>query len=182
MSGRRQTLVAEAPDGTRLELATAAGYKYAGLLRKRSGEWYIAIRGFSPDSVVKRTKTQFHHEGHRVTDRIVVSFNVKLPERTEIPAVVASYFASADELAMEVGPAGRVQFPQVTKVLLSWGWHTLPEPYWATRKIASWLKGQGIGNVVISAYGRDADFTVAELRRGADAPLLGGSLIGSRTR
>jgi hypothetical protein len=62
------------------------------------------------------------------------------------------------------------------------GWRPAP---WS-RKIVSIsalrkLRAGGASSVALSAGGRQADFTIAELLRVGQRPLLGGSIIGSRT-
>ena len=76
-------------------------------------------------------------------------------------------------------------FPQIVQVFMdrpgNQGWADV-EPTTPTYANLRSLKAQGATTIGISANGGVADFEIAPILRAGSLPLLGGSLIGSRTR
>jgi hypothetical protein len=96
--------------------------------------------------------------------------------QAKVPPVATEYFAQyeADQDAREHPIIGQVFYPER-------GWR---RQVFKKRVSRSWLlklRSDGATAVMLSAYGHDVDFTIAELTKVDRRPLLGGALIGSRT-
>ena len=84
MSGATKTLIAIAPDGSRITLQTKADYNVAGLARTPGGTWELAAKGWSRDSVGSRlSRIQREKLSADPTDRAVVLFREQMPEKIE---------------------------------------------------------------------------------------------------
>jgi hypothetical protein len=86
----------------------------------------------------------------------------------QVPGIVADYF----------GQAAREQHPTIAQTFTPGrGWVRTPQ---RKRVSVAWLRKirhEGVTNVALDCAGRTADFTIAEILRHADRPLLGGRAI-----
>jgi hypothetical protein len=164
--GRKQVLVAEAPDGTKLEYRTSAAYDYAGLGKDRDG-WQIIAKGWSKKNVLRTTRSR---AGYGLS--IVVPFTVK-DTVGEVPSAIAAHF----ERKRATGEPR--QMPMITQVYRDGTPWEDTEPVPATFTQIRHLARKGVTSVAVQAYGSaHADFPVEPMLREASFPLLGGSLIG----
>lgn len=168
-----RNLEAVAPNGTVLILRTSGDYTLAGLTKSRyTGEWKIAIKGSSADSVRSRTITQANRDG--AAEWTVVSL---VDPGYRVPQPLKDYFA-ADAAYHTLAP----KTPQVTSAFIpGQGWIPLEFTVPAVPRYLRIIQRLGATSVAVSAYGRVPDFTIDELLKVDRTPLLGGALIGSRT-
>lgn len=165
MSKPRMMLVARMPDGTEATVYTAAGYTWAGIARQDGGPWEMVARGWSNVSVRNRTLTK---AGPRAEIDVV-------PLRERIPSLIWDYYP------------GRGQNPRIVSVFRpDAGWQNATGLNLGKVPVMSFLvrlQREGWTAVAVSSNGSpEADFPISQLlRRTRPAPLLTGSLIGSRT-
>lgn len=158
MSGRTQILVATAPDRTVIEYRTAAGYAFAGLMfRERTGKWEIVVKGFSYESVRSRLRTAANKNSPYLNRPHLAQFFVKTPDRSTLPAAADKYFEDRRGDRKQ-------QFPVISQVFRNGKWDPIPAGLFATKQNIGRLASSGVEFLTLTAYDRNADFQVAELR------------------
>lgn len=163
-----RNLEAIAPDGTVLTYRTSADRDLAGLTRNRGGEWKIAVVGSSPSSVRSRTRRIGAGEWE------VVALS---DPAFRVPQLIKDYFAD------DASRAVFRQTPQITSAFIpGTGWVALVRPVPAVFRYLRIIKRAGATSIGVTAYNRTPDFTIDELLKVNRAPLLGGALIGSKTK
>lgn len=170
-----QTLVAELPDGTTFEYRTRAEYDWAGfVLRGRTYE--LAAKGWSQESVRSRTRTR----AGTTLQFVVVPLRVKVPGLTggEVPPEIAAHF----EHKRECAGSPRREVPMIVEIFTAGEGWTKVSPLMATFTNIRTLP-KTVLTVACQAYGSPvADFPVEPMLRRASLPLLGGAVIGSKTK
>lgn len=91
-----------------------------------------------------------------------------MTHQAQVPGLIADYF----------GEAARDEHPVIAEQFTPGkGWKRSPI---RKRVSVSWLrkiKREGVTSVAVTCAGRRADFTIAEVIRHAERPLLGGRVI-----
>jgi len=169
-----RTLVATTSAGVTVRYRTRAGYTYAAVTTGRTAT--LAAKGYSTESVRRRARTAV---GSYAFEVVPFTVEVQGVAETEIPPAIAAHFERKREQAGS--PARKV--PQIAERFVPGkGWITcttyVPATYTEIRRFAA----AGAVEVGVIAYGSPvSDFPIAPMLREAGRPLLGGSLIGSRT-
>lgn len=171
-----ETLVATARDGSKVSYRTRAGYTQAAIAKGKDG-WYLVAKGFSIESVRSRARTILGHHNFEVRP---LRAEVDGVDVTQIPEDIAAHFERKRQMAGDRVPR---EIPLIVQISLGkTGWTDIA-PVHATWTNIRKFEKQGASVVACQAYGSPyADFPIAPMLAKASLPLLGGSLIGSRSR
>lgn len=97
--------------------------------------------------------------------------------QTQVPAKIAEYFGISTSPAYADFPVIAQTFRPVAPGRRNAGW----KRYAGTKRVSvSWvrkLKAQGVTAIAVAYNGRTADFSVDEIIKYAERPLLGGRVI-----
>jgi hypothetical protein len=109
----KATLVATAPDGTEVRFRTAAGYDWAGIVQRRSGEWVLLAKGWAYASVEDRTRRAWRSAGGWDTQQGWSIVRVRVSRDTGGGLVMAKDIKQGDM----VWVCSRSAEPQMRKIL-----------------------------------------------------------------
>jgi hypothetical protein len=174
----KRTLTATAASGRKATRRTAAEYNWAAI--RDDGETVeIVACGWSNTSVRSRAHTKLGHYSFEV-----VSFKAEVEgvDESTVPAEMREHFDRKRE--MSGSPTQRRRVPQIVERFVPGkGWLQCTTFVPATFAELRRLQAAGATTVGVVAYGSPvADFPVEPILRRAGLPLLGGSLIGSKTK
>jgi hypothetical protein len=168
MSTITQTLTAIAPDGSRHQVRTRAGYRYAGLMKGKDSIWSLVTKGWSPAAIWSRTRLY--------AMRMQAGDYTVAPLRDRVQLKAVEYFAQGSLPQPGAGHIAQAFHPGT-------GWAVLGSKPRTSENCIRRLRDMGYTHVMIENGPCTPDFSIEELLRPAPRrPLLGGSLIGSAVR
>src|SRR5260370_20477924 len=148
-SGTKKTLVAEAPDGTRVTVRTSGNYDLAGLARLQ-GKWEMVSKGSSHDSVLR---------GGRAASCGASVLVVLL--REQVPWVIDAYMNI-------IGPRDQIS-ARIEKIFSpATGWipaRSIDCAVWPGRSAIRKISHLDWTGISVKINGREADFQREELNQ-----------------